>query len=123
MESFLFYGFQSVLTLPSRSIISVTTFSSKKMLELVLVPVGIKVQVAARGGSAQRQCLEAKIAPGWLRWAVGLAWGLPAPHFPSAFSCFQTYYPLPPTTGPLRNGGAECGQKGKGWVSMATPFP
>lgn len=48
MESFLFffYDFQPVLTLPSRSIISVTTFSSKKMLELVLVPVGIKVQVA-----------------------------------------------------------------------------
>lgn len=54
MESFLFffYDFQPVLTLPSRSIISVTTFSSKKMLELVLVPVGIKVQVAQHGDGA-----------------------------------------------------------------------
>lgn len=50
MELF-FYNFQPALTLPSRSIISVTTFSSKKMLELVLVPIGIKVQVAPRGSS------------------------------------------------------------------------
>lgn len=48
MESF-FYDFQPALTLPSRSIISVTTFSSKKMLELVPVPMGIKVQVLPRG--------------------------------------------------------------------------
>lgn len=50
MESF-FYDFQPALTLPSRSIISVTTFSSKKMLELVPVPVGIQVQVPPRGSS------------------------------------------------------------------------
>ena len=50
MESF-FYDFQPALTLPSRSIISVTTFSSKKMLELMLVPMGIKVQVPPRGSS------------------------------------------------------------------------
>lgn len=52
---FFFYDFQSVLTLPSRSIISVTTFSSKKMLELVLVPVGIKVQVAQHRDRAWKQ--------------------------------------------------------------------
>lgn len=50
MESF-FYDFQPALTLPSRSIISVTIFSSKKMLEVVLVPMGIKVQVPPRGSS------------------------------------------------------------------------
>jgi len=50
MESF-FYDFQPALTLPSGSIISVTTFSSKKMLERVPVPMGIKVQVPARGSS------------------------------------------------------------------------
>lgn len=54
MESF-FYDFQPALTLPSRSIISVTIFSSKKMLELVLVPTGIKVQVPPRGSSLSGQ--------------------------------------------------------------------
>lgn len=148
MESF-FHDFQPPLTLPCRSIISVTTFSSKKMLELVLVPTGIKVQVPPGGSSLPSVCLAAKITlkhPGWTRGTRG------EPGAPETFpggpgdeqdeassrrglfpliSAFDFFFPrfinrscesFPPQPGD----GEQVfsgGQKRKGWVSMATAFP
>lgn len=114
MKSFFFYDFQPALTLPSGSIISVTTFSSKKMLELMLVPVGIEVQVPARGrllrsrvpgsqtsaqtalgpvlGASTNPAAPQDVAPTW-----GAAIALPCMGVsPPYFYYFQIYHHPPP---------------------------
>lgn len=142
MKSFFFHDFQPALTLPSGSIISVTTFSSKKMLELTLVPVGIEVQVPARGRSLRSRVPGTKPVPGWhwdQHWGPARAqqpprmWqppgGLPPPRLAQAFRprlFIISEFIIIPLPGKFPRSAWRCrtsGQKRKGWVSMATAFP